>query len=194
MRRVDVARRHLLLGHLALAGAAVVFSKPAAAGITVLGAGNARMCFLAAQSKLSPRPADMKRCNDALVEERTSADRLVATHVNRGILRLRRNDAVGALADFDAASKLDPEEPEAYLNRASALLSQQQAAAAIGQFDTALAKKTRRPALAYYGRAVAYEEAGNLRAAYQDYSQASRLAPSWDEPRRELTRFRIVSR
>lgn len=187
-----MTRRLLVLGSLALAGAAL--SEPALGqgGVTVLGAGNARMCFLAAESKMMPRPNDLKRCDDALRQDWTNKELVVATHVNRGILRLRRSDVAGAVADFNSASALNPNEPEAYLNRASALLRQQQLADAIRQFDEALAKKTRRPALAYYGRGVAHEEAGNLRAAYQDYKQASLLAPNWEDPRRELTRFRVA--
>lgn len=177
--------------YLLLAATILAAPLPAAAGVTVIGAGNARMCFLAAESKLTPRGIELKRCDEALMEERANPEVTVATHVNRGILRLRRGDLTGAIADFDAASALDPDEPEAYLNRASALLRQQQVAGAITQFDAAIAKQTRRPALAYYGRGVAHEEAGNLRAAYRDYVRASELAPSWREPRRELTRFRV---
>ena len=179
-------------GYLILAATILAAPLPAAAGVTVIGAGNERMCFLAAESKLTPRGAEMKRCDQALLEERSNEEVTVATHVNRGILRLRRGDMTGAIADFDAATALNPDEPEAYLNRASALLRQQQVAGAITQFDAAIAKQTRRPALAYYGRGVAHEEAGDLRAAYQDYTRASELAPAWQEPRRELTRFRVL--
>lgn len=183
-----MVRRHLLL-----AAAVLALPLPAAAGVTVIGSGNARMCYLSAESKLAPRGVDVRRCDDALLEERSNPEVLVATHVNRGILRLRRGNTAGAIADFDAATALNPDEPEAYLNRASALLREEQVAGAIAQFDTAIAKNTRRPALAYYGRAVAHEEAGNLAAAYRDYRRASELAPNWEEPRAELTRFRVVS-
>ncbi len=186
-----MARRHLLL---AASTGAAAFALPSAAGagVTVLGSGNARMCYLAAVAKSAPRGDELRRCDFALQEEKTHKRNLVATHVNRGILRLRTGDAAGALADFNAATALNPEEPEAYLNRASTLLRQEEVAGAITQFDAAIAKNTRRPALAYYGRGVAHEVSGNVRAAYQDYTKASQLAPSWDAPRRELTRFRVV--
>lgn len=177
---------------LCLAVALVALPLPAAAGVVVLGSGNARMCYLAAESPAQPRVNVMQYCNDAILEERTDLVRLVSTHVNRGILRLRRGDSAGAMRDFDEATRLNPAEPEAYLNRGNVLLRDAQVAQAIAQFDSAIARQTRRPALAHYGRAVAYEEAGNLRAAYNDYRRASELAPSWDEPRAELTRFRVV--
>lgn len=178
--------------YLWLAAAALVLPLPAAAGVTVIGSGNARTCYLAAKAPVGARLVDIQSCDAALVEEQLNPRVMVATHVNRGILRQRNGDLKGALSDFDAATALNPDEPEAYLNRAVALLRQREVAGAIRQFDAALAKKTLRPALAHYGRAVAQEEAGNVRAAYQDYLQASQLAPSWDEPRRELTRFRVV--
>jgi hypothetical protein len=65
---------------------------------------------------------------------------------------------------------------------------------AVGLFDSALAKKTRRPALAYYGRGVAREMTGRLREAYQDYRQASLIEPRWNEPKAELARFTVHSR
>jgi Flp pilus assembly protein TadD len=178
--------------HILVAGAILAVPLPAAAGVTVIGTGNARMCYLAAVSKVQPGLVDMRRCDEALIEERGSPKIMAATHVNRGILRLRRGNYAGATADFDAATRINPDEPEAYLNRASVLLRQAQATGAIEQFDVALAKKTRRPELAYYGRGVAHEEAGNVRAAYRDYMMASQLAPTWREPRAELARFKVV--
>ncbi len=182
-----IKRRPLLL-----AAAILGLPLPASAGVTVVGAGNARMCYLAAEAKRTPIAVDFERCDTAIVEEQGNPTRIVATHVNRGILRLRSGDAAGALADFDAATALNPDEPEPYLNRASLLLRQAQVARALTEFDTAIAKRTRRPALAYYGRGVAHEEAGNVRAAYRDYVKASELAPSWAVPRRELARFRVA--
>lgn len=177
---------------LLLAVAVCALSVPASAGVIVLGSGNARQCYLAAESSVMPRADDMQRCDDAIVEERGDLRRLVSTHVNRGILRLRRGNTVAAMADFNEATRLNPNEPEAYLNRGNVLLRDAQAADAISQFDSAISRQTRRPALAYYGRGVAHEEAGNLRAAYRDYRRASELAPGWDSPRVELARFRVT--
>lgn len=177
---------------LLLAVAVCALSVPASAGVVVLGAGNARQCYLAAESSGSPSADDMQRCDDAILEERGNQRRLVSTHVNRGILRLRRGNTVAAMADFNEATRLNPNEPEAYLNRANVLLRDAQVTDAIGQFDSAIAKQTRRPQFAYFGRAVAYEEVGNLRAAYRDYRRASELAPNWESPRLELARFRVT--
>lgn len=60
-------------------------------------------------------------------------------------------------------------------------------------FDTAIRYNTRKPAFAYFGRAVSSEIGGDVKSAYRDYKRASELAPEWQEPIAELTRFRVVS-
>ena len=116
----------------------------------------------------------------------------VATHVNRGILRLRRGLIDEAISDFDAAMALDPNQPEAYLNKGAALMQRQNASEAAQLFTVALEHNTQRPAVAHYGRAMANEELGNVREAYHDYQMASQLAPDWAAPRADLQRFRVV--
>ena len=61
-------------------------------------------------------------------------------------------------------------------------------------FTAALEHDTARPALAHFGRAIANEGLGNVRAAYRDYREASTLSPRWSLPRTELARFRVVDR
>ena len=182
-----MARHHLLL-----AAVAVLAPLPAFAGVTVLGMGHARACYEAAESPAMPLRDDLDECDAALAGSATPFDDQVATRVNRGILHLRRGNLDRALADFDAATAMDPTEPEAYLNRGSLLLRQNQVEDAIAMFTAAIEHNTRRPELAYYGRGVAFETSGNIRAAYNDYRRAQQLAPRWDEPRLELARFRVV--
>ena len=128
----------------------------------------------------------------AFSEEALSQRDIVATHVNRGILRLRRGQVDAAIADFDQAITLDPRQPEAYLNKGAALIRLENPAEAQRLFTVALERNTQRPEIAHFGRAIANEELGNLRAAYNDYQRASQLDPNWQEPRIELSRFRIV--
>jgi len=114
--------------------------------------------------------------------------------VNRGILRLRRGMVEEAVGDFDEAMRLDPEQPEAYLNKGAALLQRQNPSEALQLFTVALDRQTTRPAIAHYGRAIANEQLGNVREAYADYQAASLLAPDWADPRTELQRFRVIQR
>jgi tetratricopeptide (TPR) repeat protein len=172
----------------ALAATAV----PAVAAVTVVGSSSARLCFEAADARIAPDRDAIGRCDQALNEENLSPYDTVATYVNRGILKLRLGLGDAAIADFDAALARDPDQPEAYLNKGIALLRMPgHSAQAVPLFDEALAKKTRRPALAYYGRGVANELNGNIRNAYFDYREASRIEPKWRDPQDELTRFKV---
>jgi tetratricopeptide (TPR) repeat protein len=184
-----MTRSHVLL---AATATALLFPLPAAASKVVIGTSSARLCYQAAERPLRPSPADLQYCDEALAGQRLlMEEEFVATLVNRGILRMRRGDLNGAIADYEAARAMDPEEPESYLNHGTALVRGRRAAAALDYFNQALRKNTRRPALAYFGRAVAHETLGNVREAYRDYRRASELDPSWADPQRELRRFRV---
>ena len=183
-----MTKRKLVLAALIAACAA-----PASAGVYVIGDSDARLCFEAADSPMVPSPRDVRRCDDALLNETLSNYEIVATHVNRGILRLRRGGIEEAVSDFDRAITLDPNQPEAYLNKGAALIRRENPAEALNLFTVALEHNTTRPALAHYGRAVANEALGNLAAAYRDFRTASELDPDWSEPRTELARYRVVS-
>jgi len=131
-------------------------------------------------------------CNSALTREAITAEDVVATHVNRGVLRMRRGDLAGAVADFDEAVRRDPDQAEAYLNKGAAMIRVPgRADAAVTLFSAAIEKKTKRPAHAFLGRGIAYEELGNLKSARADYRSASVAAPRWEQPRLELARFKV---
>jgi tetratricopeptide (TPR) repeat protein len=55
----------------------------------------------------------------------------------------------------------------------------------------ALELNTRRPALAYFVRAMAHEDSGNIAGAYYDLKRAQQLEPDWKEPQIELRRFQV---
>ncbi|MGF1549367.1 MAG: tetratricopeptide repeat protein [Sphingomonadaceae bacterium] len=185
-----------------LAAGALSLAVPAGASITVLGQSLARDCYEAAASVsqregLAPQRIlreGIESCDAAFSNEALSSEKVVATHVNRGILLMHRGEAARAVADFSRAIAIDPDEPEAYLNKAVAMVRAEQWNEAIPLFDTAIEKKTRRPELAYYGRGIANEMTGDVRGAYYDYKRASALKPDWTRPRAELTRFTVRKR
>lgn len=182
----------MAIRRLVLAALGVAVAAPAFASVVVLGSSNARLCYEAAESPMLPQARAMRHCDEALLRDNLSDYEMVATHVNRGILHLRRNLVDLAIGDFDRAIALNAEQPEAYLNKGAAMIRRQDPAGAVQLFTVALEHGTSRPAVAHYGRAVANEAIGNLPAAYRDFRRASEIAPDWRQPRLELARFRVV--
>jgi tetratricopeptide (TPR) repeat protein len=175
-----------------ITAAVAALAVPASAAVTVLGASSARLCFEAADARSAPSTESIGRCDEALEREALTDYEVVATYVNRGILKLRRGRIDEAIADFNVAIAKNPTEPEAYLNKGMATLRLPNGwEQAVPLFDQAIENRTRRPAIAYYGRAVAHELGGQIKAAYLDYRQASVIEPKWRDPQTELARFSV---
>jgi tetratricopeptide (TPR) repeat protein len=179
---------------LAVSAAALTATVPASASsIMTVGGSFARSCYLSAESR-DATPASIAECNRALGEQAMSDQDRLATHVNRGILRMIKGDFELAKADFEEAVEMNPNHPEPWLNTAILRFKQGDSAAAVPLFDRAIQLHTRRPEIAYYGRALAHEDAGNVKAAYADLRRAVALRPNWAEPKRDLARYRVRSR
>ena len=168
----------------------LVLAVPAGAAVLTVGGGYAHSCYRAAETQATRGDA-LQSCNLALSEEALSPDDRVATHVNRGILLLRLARLSDANADFDSALAMDPKQAEAWLNKAVLNARYGRSADALPMVQKALEFNTKRPALAYFVRAMAHEDSGNIKAAYYDLQRARELDPKWAEPRIELRRFKV---
>jgi len=177
------------LSVLVVAAMAAVPASAIAAVLTV-GGGYGHSCYEAADAQ-DARSTAVQTCNQALTEEALSPEDRVATLVNRGIVHLRRIDLAQAEADFDAALAMNPMQAEAWLNKAILHARHGKSVDAMPMVQKALELNTNRPALAYFVRAMAYEDSGNIRAAYNDLQRARRLEPNWAEPQIELKRFKV---
>lgn len=130
-------------------------------------------------------------CDEALGRADLDYSDQMATVVNRGVLRYRLNQYDGAIADFDAALALEPNHPEALIDKGLAIIASGRAPqTAVPLFNAGLAQKPD-ASVAYFGRATAHEMAANYRAAYQDYKRAELLRPKWQAPKQALSRFRF---
>lgn len=173
----------------AIAGLAVSASH---AAISVIGNTTARTCYESARDSRS-RPSDIRTCTTALTDPTTTGRDRVATHVNRGILHVQNGNYARGIADYDEAIELDDDEPEAYLNKALAMLHQREGMTeVISLLTSAIERGTREPALAYYGRGVAHEMNGDISLAYYDILHATDLDPEWELAARDLARFRVI--
>ncbi|MBA3511557.1 tetratricopeptide repeat protein [Sphingomonas sp.] len=179
-----------------LSATAIAFlaaATPAQGGRITLGSSLARSCYEAAEALRADR-GTLQTCDLALAEEGLSHHDLTGTHVNRGVILMLLGNLDMAERDYDRALALDANEAEAWLNKGINALKRGNSQLALQFVERAIALRTRRPAVAFYMRAIAHEEAGNLRAAYGDLQRARRLDPTWPLPAVELQRYQVRTR
>lgn len=177
----------------AAATAILAAATPAQGARISIGSSLARSCYEAAEAHRSDQQS-IRTCDTALSEEALTYHDLTGTHVNRGILFMLSGNLDMADRDYDRAIKLDPSEPEAWLNKGIAALKRGNSQAALPMIERALALRTRKPAIAFYMRGIAHEDAGNIRAAYADLQRARELDPTWSLPAVELQRYQVRTR
>ena len=166
-----------------------------AATLTIVGSNaEAHACYRAAEAAeyAAPGLEALDTCNRALMSSELNYNDRVATLVNRGIVEFRLARFDQAMGDFDAVLALEPNQPDALINKGiTVLASGGSTDTALQLLDAGLAGTPRRPWVGYYGRAVAHELAGRDRQAYRDYKQAQELKPGWALARQALARFSV---
>lgn len=95
---------------------------------------------------------------------------------NRGVARWRLQRWRAAIADFNAAVKITPEDPTLYNNRGNVLVSLGLNEEAIKDFDRSILLSPHY-AEAFNNRGNAHFKAGNYGAAFGDFSKAIELRP-----------------
>jgi tetratricopeptide (TPR) repeat protein len=137
--------------------------------------------------------ADVAKCTKAAKLADFDSDRAVAFS-NRSLLNFKRADYNAAIADSTAALKLDDSLVEALVNRGASYLEMHRPGDAEANFSRALTLAPAHAEKIYFNRAMAREDMGDRNGAYADYAEASKLAPQWDQPKQQMTRFSIVRR
>lgn len=176
---------------LALTSVTSASAGPTGAAVIRIGGDSAKSCYHAAAAHDGSAPA-LNECNSAINQDVIPFNDLVATYVNRGIVLLIQGNYQAAEADFNQATAMEPSQPEAWLNKGIARYQRGDVQEARQLFTRALELKTEYAALAYFGRGLANEDAGDVRAAYADLRRASQLEPKWEAPREQLKRFKVV--
>lgn len=172
------------------------------AAVAVLGGGMAEECYLAARDAVSGSETvaftgtrvgldPVEICTIALRSDRLGVRGLAGTYTNHGVLLFADGKFSAALNNFDKAIDLDESIAEAHINRGASLVALQQWADGIQALTVGLDMDPNEAEKAYYNRAIANEELGNVREAYFDYRKAAELKPEWEEPRVQLTRFTV---
>jgi tetratricopeptide (TPR) repeat protein len=177
----------------ALAALVLASANSANAAVTVLGNGVAHSCYQFAE--YGGNSVDgIQTCTFALEQTTLSVRDRAATLVNRGILRARKDDAEGALADYDRGLAMDAALAEGYVDRGAVMIVLRRYDDAVADIDKGISLGANRLQIAYYDRAIADEALGNIRAAYEDYKKAAEIQPDFRLATDQLSRFRVVRR
>jgi tetratricopeptide (TPR) repeat protein len=107
---------------------------------------------------------------------------LAFAYEGRGKIALRHGDWQRAIADFDAAIRLNPNRAALYRDRGLARRQSGETRLAVADYDEAIALDPK-PAAPYHERGLALVANGDLDRAILSYTTALRLAPSDAEVR-----------
>ena len=143
-------------------------------------------------SRLGLEPVDV--CTLATNSPDGAQSSVAGSYNNRGVLLFTQKDFPEALADFDMAIQLEPGLGLLYVNRGYTLTAMQRWEESIAAYTSGIELVAPELDKAYFNRAIAHEELGNIRQAYQDYKKAAELNPAWEEPRAELARFNVQAK
>lgn len=181
----------LILVAAMVGAAAPLFAAKAA--ILTLGGPMSQLCYQSAVGE-DGRSSAVESCNRALAEESLSTRDKASTYVNRGIVLMSAARFDEADQDFDMALKLEQNLPDVWLNKGFLRLRQGDGRDALVLIQRAIDQGASNKALALFGRGVAHEQMGDVRAAYADLTRAHALAPHWILPRDYLSRYRVAER
>ena len=198
-----------MFGHIRIAltsifiALACMASNVSSAAVVVLGGGLAQQCYEPARdlvlgpnqslersgSRVSMDAVDI--CALALRSEALGPRARAGTLNNMGVLLFVEASYERALNTFNRSIETDSSIAEAHVNRGASLVALKRWAEGVEALDSGLTLEPDQAEKAYYNRAIAHEELGNIRAAYFDYMKASELSPEWEQPRIQLTRFSV---
>jgi lipoprotein NlpI len=118
----------------------------------------------------------IRHCTRAIESGKFSGEPLARLHLNRGIEWAAKGEFDRAIADYDAAIKLNPGSADAHFNRGNARAHKGEPDRAIADYDAAIKLDPKEPA-AYGGRAVEWAVKGDYARAVADYDTALKLDP-----------------
>lgn len=165
----------------------------ASAQVIVQGGGTAQECYMSTKTGNPGRINAIRSCEAALAEFLPPKDK-AATHVNLGVLLMRKGDYADAQTHYAKAIKVQPNLAEAHINHAASLIYTSDYKAAIASIDKAIDIGTEKMPEALYNRAVAYDRLENYKGAYKDLKQALVHRPDWEPALALLSGYQVTRR
>jgi tetratricopeptide (TPR) repeat protein len=118
----------------------------------------------------------VRGCTAIIRSDRTSSKDKAVAYNNRGNVLRDRGELDRAIADFDAAIRLDPKSADSHINRGIARYRRGDLDRAIADYDEAIRLEPD-DAYAYNDRGLALRAKGDLDRAIADHDHAIRLDP-----------------
>ncbi|MEZ5998958.1 MAG: tetratricopeptide repeat protein [Hyphomonas sp.] len=177
--------------YLIIAAAAAVLGPAAFAQVSVFGGGLARDCYEAAFYQTVSAQDGEQICSKALSAESMKFENRAATFTNRGVLRMRQGKYDAALSDYATAKKMKPELGAVWLNEGAAHIFRKDFRSALVSLDQAIALESQDLYAAYYNRAIAKENTGDVPGAYYDFQKALELKLDFERAEWQLSRFNV---
>jgi tetratricopeptide (TPR) repeat protein len=180
-----------------LAAVLVVVTLSQAAAKTVVARDDARDCYLAT---LAPTSADkyeqrLAACDRALASVGEDTYMHAALLVNRADIHLMMEDYRATVNDAEASIALKPDLSAAYLNQGAGLVGLQRYKEALVALQKAIELGiTDKSDLVYFNSAIAKEQLGDVRGAYDDYKKSLEINPDFEPAKVQLTRFTVVTK
>jgi tetratricopeptide (TPR) repeat protein len=170
----------------------LLLSAPAHALVSVVGAGMAHDCFIAAKAGTDPR-GGIAICDMALAEEMLGIHTRAGTYINRAVMKVALGRIDDAMADYNSGLALDPELGDGYVDRGAALIRLKRYDEAIADIDKGIGLGQTYEHVGYYNRGVAEFFLGRITQSYYDFKKAAEIAPEFAPAREQLKNF-VVTR
>jgi len=170
----------------------LLLTAPAHALISVVGAGMAHDCFIAAKAGTDPR-GGIAICNMALAEETLSMRARAGTYINRAVMKVALGRIDEAMADYNSGLALDPDLGDGYVDRGAALITLKRYDEAIADINKGIGLGQTYEHVGYYNRGVAEFFLGRVTQSYYDFKKASEIAPEFTPASEQLKNF-VVTR
>ncbi|MEZ5945831.1 MAG: tetratricopeptide repeat protein [Hyphomonas sp.] len=177
--------------HILLAAAGALLVPAAMAQVSVFGGGLARDCYEAAFYQTVSAQEGEKICSQALSAETMKFENRAATFTNRGVLRMRLGKYEASLGDYDTAKRMKPDLGAIWLNEGAAYIFRKDYGSALASLDKAVELNSQDLYAAYYNRAIAKENLGDVAGAYYDFQKALELKPDFERAEWQLARFNV---
>jgi tetratricopeptide (TPR) repeat protein len=183
-----------MTGRSAVFGCAalLLLSAPAHALISVVGAGMAHDCFIAAKAGTDLR-GGIATCDLALAEELLDARSRAATYVNRGVMKAALGHADQALADYDSGLAVFPGLGDGYVDRGAVLIALKRYDEAMADINKGISLGQTYEQIGYYNRGVAEFYLERIPESYHDFKKALEIAPDFARASDQLKNF-VVTR